>query len=137
MADTVQLRIAAVPTVELNADLVRALSTALDEARDRDLSQAPHPGDLLRLPQAITVRAADRAGPADRGAAGCQRRGGGRAGTGRPRRDATGGQPSPRGSRRAETSLDDLIERLAGAAEAGRSAVEARLQGRSRISFTG
>src|SRR5689334_23249915 len=53
---SVQLRTAAVPTVELNEAFVNALSAALDGARERGLvSGALAPGDLLRLPQALTI----------------------------------------------------------------------------------
>jgi len=57
LAITVQLRIATAPMVELNADFTNALASALAEARDRGLvSGTLTPGDLLRLPQAITIR---------------------------------------------------------------------------------
>jgi uncharacterized protein (TIGR00255 family) len=57
LALSVQLRAAAVPTVELNAEFTSALSAALDQARERGLvSGTLTPGDLLRLPQAITIR---------------------------------------------------------------------------------
>ena len=43
--------------VEFNEEFGRALSTALDEARSRGLvAGALTPGDLLRLPQALTIR---------------------------------------------------------------------------------
>jgi uncharacterized protein (TIGR00255 family) len=54
---SVQLRQQTTPTVELNEDFVNALSAALDRARERGLvSGVLTPGDLLRLPQAVTVR---------------------------------------------------------------------------------
>ena len=54
---SVQLRQQSTPTVELNEDFVNALSAALDRARERGLINGTlTPGDLLRLPQAITVR---------------------------------------------------------------------------------
>jgi uncharacterized protein (TIGR00255 family) len=57
LAITVQLRTAAAPTVELHADFANALTAALDQARDRGLIAGPlTPGDLLRLPQAMTIR---------------------------------------------------------------------------------
>jgi uncharacterized protein (TIGR00255 family) len=57
LAITVQVRTAAAPTVELNAEFANALSAALDQARERGLvSGTLTPGDLLRLPQAITIR---------------------------------------------------------------------------------
>src|SRR3990172_9233557 len=53
----VQLRSTVTPTVEPNAEFAQALSAALDQARARGLiSGALTPGDLLRLPQAVTIR---------------------------------------------------------------------------------
>ncbi len=57
VAISIQSRQAAMLTVELNADFVNALTTAIDQARERGLvSGQLTPGDLLRFPQAITVR---------------------------------------------------------------------------------
>jgi uncharacterized protein (TIGR00255 family) len=54
---SVQVRNAATPTVELNQDFVSALATAIEQARGQGLvSGLLTPGDLLRLPQAVTVR---------------------------------------------------------------------------------
>jgi uncharacterized protein (TIGR00255 family) len=64
LAISVQHRSAAVPTVELNEEFANALAAAIDRARERGLvSGSLAPGDLLRLPQAITVR--ERAVEAD------------------------------------------------------------------------
>ena len=61
---SVQLRTPSAPTVELNTDFADALAAAIAEARERGLvSGVLTPGDLLRLPQAITVR--ERAVEAD------------------------------------------------------------------------
>jgi len=61
---SVQLRTPAAPTVELNEDFANALSAAIDRARERGLVAGTlTPGDLLRLPQAISIR--DRAAEAD------------------------------------------------------------------------
>src|SRR5919197_919749 len=55
-----QLRNPAAPSVELNEEFANALSAAIDRARERGLvAGALTPGDLLRLPQAISVK--DRA----------------------------------------------------------------------------
>jgi uncharacterized protein (TIGR00255 family) len=52
-----QLRQVAGIEVEFNEQFGRALEAALDQARDRGLvSGALTPGDLLRMPQAITIR---------------------------------------------------------------------------------
>jgi uncharacterized protein (TIGR00255 family) len=57
LAISVQLRSVAVPTIELNAGFASALSAALDQARERGLvSGTLTPGDLVRLPQALTIR---------------------------------------------------------------------------------
>src|SRR5688500_11360181 len=54
---SLQLRTAAAPTVELNEEFANALAAAIERARERGLVTGTlTPGDLLRLPQAITVR---------------------------------------------------------------------------------
>jgi len=53
----VQVRNSTTPTVELNEEFASALNAAIEQARSRGLvSGTLSPGDLLRLPQAITVR---------------------------------------------------------------------------------
>jgi uncharacterized protein (TIGR00255 family) len=60
----VQVRNSGAPIVELNEDFANALSAAIEQARNRGLvSGTLSPGDLLRLPQAISVR--ERAPEAD------------------------------------------------------------------------
>jgi uncharacterized protein (TIGR00255 family) len=57
VAITVQLRTAPAPSVELNEDVVTARAAAIERARERGLvAGALTPGDLLRLPQALSVR---------------------------------------------------------------------------------
>ena len=57
LAISVQLRQTNTPTVELNEDFANALTAAIDRARERGLVNGQlTPGDLLRMPQAITVR---------------------------------------------------------------------------------
>jgi uncharacterized protein (TIGR00255 family) len=64
LAISVQMRTTATPTVELNAEFAGALMAVLDVARERGLvSGTLSPGDLLRLPQALTIR--ERAAEAD------------------------------------------------------------------------
>ena len=54
---TVQVRNTSTPSVELNEEFASALNAAIEQARSRGLvSGALSPGDLLRLPQALTVR---------------------------------------------------------------------------------
>jgi uncharacterized protein (TIGR00255 family) len=60
----VQVRNSGTPSVELNEEFASALGAAIEQARSRGLvSGALSPGDLLRLPQAITVR--ERAAESD------------------------------------------------------------------------
>ena len=57
LAISMQPRQATTPTVELNADFANALVAAVEQARERGLvSGTLTPGDLLRVPQAITMR---------------------------------------------------------------------------------
>ena len=57
---SMQMRTPAAPSIELNEEFANALSAAIDRARERGLiAGALTPGDLLRMPQAISVR--DRA----------------------------------------------------------------------------
>ena len=54
---SLQLRQAAAPHIELNQEFAQALSAAMAEARSRGLVGGElTPGDLLRLPQALTIR---------------------------------------------------------------------------------
>jgi uncharacterized protein (TIGR00255 family) len=54
---SLQLRQAAAPEVELNAPFVQALSAALQAAREHGVIEGGlTPGDLLRLPQALSIR---------------------------------------------------------------------------------
>ena len=54
---SLQLRQAAAPHVELNQEFVQALASAMEQARSRGLVDgALSPGDLVRLPQALTIR---------------------------------------------------------------------------------
>jgi uncharacterized protein (TIGR00255 family) len=57
LAISLQQRLTATPTVEFNVDFANALAAAIEQARERGLvAGSLTPGDLLRLPQAITVR---------------------------------------------------------------------------------
>lgn len=54
---SVQLRRAPAPTVELNLEFVSLLATALEQARAQGAVHGTlTPGDLLRIPQAVTIR---------------------------------------------------------------------------------
>ena len=135
LAVTVHLRSTAGPSVELNAEFVKALSGALGDAREQGLvSGALTPGDLLRLPQAVTIR--ERSSEAD------------------PTRDAKLGASVEAAVDRAiaelekmrvregeylrvdlegrRQSLATLIGGLEGAAQTGRTELESRLHDRVR-----
>jgi uncharacterized protein (TIGR00255 family) len=57
LAISLQQRLGAAPTVELNQDFVNALVAAIEQARELGLvTGSLTPGDLVRLPQAINVR---------------------------------------------------------------------------------
>jgi uncharacterized protein (TIGR00255 family) len=54
---SLQLRQVIAPEVELNEEFARALATAMEQARVRGLVAGTlTPGDLLRLPQALSIR---------------------------------------------------------------------------------
>jgi uncharacterized protein (TIGR00255 family) len=54
---SLQLRQVLAPQVELNEEFARALATAMEQARARGLIEGTlTPGDLLRLPQALSIR---------------------------------------------------------------------------------
>jgi uncharacterized protein (TIGR00255 family) len=116
--------------VELNDDFARALETALDRARDRNLIKgALTPGDLLRLPQAITIR--ERSSDADQTFLGDL------AARAREAVEAALADLDTMRSREGDhvrADLDerralvaDLVERIAVAADEGRGAIEQRL----------
>jgi uncharacterized protein (TIGR00255 family) len=132
---SLQLRQASGFEVEFNEEFGRALEAALERARSRGLvSGALTPGDLLRLPQALTIR--DRPSgddEASHAAAAVQAR-------------ATVEQAlveldlmRAREGDHLRTDLDmrralvaDLVERIAVAADEGRAAVDRRITERVR-----
>ncbi len=135
LAISVQLRTAAVPTVELNAEFAGALSAALDQARERGLvSGTLTPGDLLRLPQAIVIR--DRpveADPAVEALLGASVE----AAVEQALADLDAMRMREGEHLRADLDgrrqmLDSLIAQLAAAADEGRRNLETRLQERIR-----
>jgi uncharacterized protein (TIGR00255 family) len=129
-----QLRQAATPQVELNAEFARALAVAIEEARAGGLVQGDlTPGDLLRLPQALSIR--DRppeAGGVSDALAGAVERALGQA------LDQLEAMRVSEGAR-LRTDLDarkaalaGLLERVSAAAARGRADLESRLLGRAR-----
>src|SRR4051812_9841052 len=121
--------------VEFNEEFARALEIALDKARERGLiAGALTPGDLLKMPQAITIR--DRQ-PADDEAA--------RSVIAAQARDAVEQALIDLDSMRSRegaslrgdldsrrTAAADLVERIAVAADEGRAAMEQRVAERVR-----
>ena len=118
--------------VELKEPFSRALEVALDKARDRGLiTGSLTPGDLLRLPQAITIREKTVDDEAVAAALVAQTREAIEAAVAdlRQMRDTEGAHlRADLDQRRAFTA--DLVERIASAADEGRIAVEQRLTDR-------
>jgi uncharacterized protein (TIGR00255 family) len=133
LAISLQQRVAAAPTVELNEEFANALSAAIERARERGLvTGLLTPGDLLRLPQAITVR--ERPVEADP-ALEAQLAASVEAAVEQALADLDAMRVREGGHLRADLDsrrqlLADVIERLRLAAEAGRVDVEARLHDR-------
>jgi uncharacterized protein (TIGR00255 family) len=132
---SMQLRTAVTPSVELNEEFANALSVAMDRARERGLVVgALTPGDLLRLPQAISVR--DRAVEPDPQAE-AQLAASIEAAVEQALADLDAMRIREGGHLRVDLDarkdfLGGVIARLAGAADEGRSSLEARLQERVR-----
>ena len=132
---SLQLRQTPGVEVEFNEGFGRALEAALDQARARGLvAGALTPGDLLRMPQAITIR--DRPvgdDPDAQGAVAAQAldviaHAIGELDTMRAREgDHLRADVDAR-----RTFVADLVERIATAADEGRAAMEARLADRVR-----
>jgi uncharacterized protein (TIGR00255 family) len=135
VAVNVQARAASVPTVELNEDVVNALAAAFERARDRGLvAGVLTPGDLLRVPQAVTVR--ERPAEADPAVA-AQIAVSVEAALEQALADLDAMRVREGEHLRSDLDgrrlmLDDLVGRLDGAASEGRSGVEARLRERVR-----
>jgi len=133
VAITVQVRNAGAPSVELNEDFARALGAAIDRARERGLvSGTLTPGDLLRLPQAITVR--DRPLESDP-AVDARLAGSVEAAVEQALADLDAMRVREGGHLRIDLDarqqiLGDLIERLRMAADEGRGDLERRLRER-------
>jgi uncharacterized protein (TIGR00255 family) len=132
---SIQLRQTPGVDVDFNEEFARALEIALDKARERGLvSGALTPGDLLRLPQAITIR--ERQPEDDQTA---------RAAVAAQARDAVEQALIDLDSMRSRegeslrgdlesrrTAVADLVERVAAAADEGRAAMEQRVAERVR-----
>jgi len=129
------LRQASVPTVELNADFASALAAVVERAREQGLvTGAMTPGDLLRLPQAVTIR--ERAVEPDP-AVEAQLAASVEAAVEQALLDLDAMRTREGQHLRADLDtrkdlLADVVERLREAADHGRSALEARLHERVR-----
>jgi uncharacterized protein (TIGR00255 family) len=132
---SVQLRTPTAPSIELNEEFANALSAAIDRARERGLvAGALTPGDLLRLPQAISVR--DRTAEPDPEAE-AQLTASVEAAVEQALADLDAMRVREGGHLRDDLdgrkqSLASFITRVAGAADEGRTGLEARLQDRVR-----
>jgi len=132
---SVQLRTPAAPSVELNEEFANALSAAIDRARERGLvAGSLTPGDLLRLPQAISVK--DRGTDPDPEAE-AQLAASVEAAVEQALADLDAMRVREGGHLRTDLdgrreSLAAFITRVAAAADEGRVSLEARLQDRVR-----
>jgi uncharacterized protein (TIGR00255 family) len=128
---SVQPRQQPAPQVDLNAPFVVALQAALEEARDCGLVEGRlAPGDLLRLPQALTIREVSVSFPA--ALADAVERAVEQALDDLDRMRVYEGAQLQADFARRRALLEDLIEQLAAAAAGGRVALEARLHERVR-----
>jgi uncharacterized protein (TIGR00255 family) len=132
---SLQLRTTPGVEVEFNDEFGRALETALTQARARGLVAGPlTPGDLLRLPQAITIRERPQAADA---AAEAEIAGAARALVEEALADLDTMRSREGDHVRADldqrrTLVAELVERIAVAADEGRVAMEDRLTERVR-----
>jgi uncharacterized protein (TIGR00255 family) len=135
LAVSVQLRTVMAPTVELNEDFVNALAAALDRARERGLvSGTLTAGDLVRMPQAVTIR--ERPIEADP-AVEAQLAASVEAAVEQALADLDGMRAREGDHLRTDfesriAMLASFISRVAAAADAGRVGLEGRLQDRVR-----
>ena len=133
----VSLQLRQVPgvDVEFNEEFGRALETALEQARARGLvAGALTPGDLLRMPQAITIK--DRQ-PSDdveaqQAVAAQARQAVEEALRDLDRMREREGDHLRNDLDQRRTLVADLVERIAVAADEGRTAIEERLRDRVR-----
>jgi len=132
---SIQLRQIPAVDVELNETFARALETALGQARATGLvAGALTPGDLLRMPQAITIRDRQAADDPDALAAMAALALDviGDALTSLDEMRAREGDQLRADLDARRAGVADLVERIATAADQGRTALEARLIERVR-----
>ena len=131
---SLQMRHASTPSVELNAEFARALAAVMEEARASGLvSGELTPGDLLRLPQALTIRdrSPDASGPGDAVQALAEMAVDAAIDQLEAMRVREGAHLRTDFDAR-KTLLGELIGRVTAAAEQGRTELEARLLERAR-----
>ena len=132
---SLQLRQPGGVDVEFNEAFGRALETALEQARARGLvSGTLTPGDLLRLPQAITIRERQ---PGDDESTQAAVAGQARAAIEQALLDLDSMRSREGDQLRADldnrrTMVANLVERIAAAADEGRAAMEQRIADRVR-----
>lgn len=132
---SVQQRVTPEVEVEFNEDFGRALESALDKARARGLVTGTlTPGDLLRLPQAITIRErqTNDDGAAQEALTGQVLDAVGRAVTELDGMREREGEHLRQDLDARRVLVAGLVERIAVAAEEGRGALEQRLADRVR-----
>jgi uncharacterized protein (TIGR00255 family) len=134
---SLQLRQTPGVDVEFNEEFARALEIALDKARERGLiAGAMTPGDLLRMPQAITIRERqpddEQAAQAAIAVAGQARAAVEQALIDLDSMRSREGESLRRDLDSRRTAVADLVERIALAAEEGRAAMEQRVTERVR-----
>ncbi len=133
MSVSVQPRQQAAPSVELNAAFVDALQAALGAAREQGLIEGRlAPGDLLRLPQALTIRERPLAETLSPALGAALERAVDQALAELDRMRAHEGAHLRTDVESRHGVLAELVHRLAAAAAAGRTALEARLLERVR-----
>jgi uncharacterized protein (TIGR00255 family) len=129
-----QLRLAPGVSVACNDDCGRALEIALDQARARGLiTGSLTPGDLLRLPQAITIRDRQPGDDESQAAMGAHARSAiDQALTELDTMRSREGDHLCADLDARRTFVAELVERIAAAADEGRAAIEARIAERVR-----
>jgi uncharacterized protein (TIGR00255 family) len=132
VAVSVQSRQAPELDVEFNEAFARALETALDRARERNLIVGSlTPGDLLRLPQAITIREKTTDDDAVHAAIAAQARAAVEAAVlDLQTMRGTEGEHLRADLDQRRSLVADLVERIAVAADEGRAGMEQRLSER-------
>ena len=132
---SLQLRQAPAMDVEFNETFGAALSAAIEQARERGLVTGTlSPGDLLRLPQALTIRErqSDPDASAEQDIAERARSAVGEALTDLDTMRAREGDHLRADLDQRRGVVADLVERIATAADEGRAAMEQRLTERIR-----